>query len=57
MNPLPTLMTEKGEPHSTLLLSLYVDGDGKATKAQLKWFSSIISILANNWKAELEAVD
>ena len=44
--------TEKGEPHSTLLLSLYLDGDGKATKAQLKWFSSIISILANNWKAE-----
>ncbi len=41
--------TEKGKPHSTLLLSLYADGEGKATKAQLRWYSSIVSILANNW--------
>ena len=42
--------TEKGKPHSTLLLSLYADGEGKATKAQLRWFESIISILAHNWE-------
>ncbi len=42
--------TEKGKPHSTLLLSLYVEGEGKATKAQLRWFESIISILAHNWE-------
>ncbi len=36
--------------HSTLLLSLYVEGEGKATKAQLRWFESIISILAHNWE-------
>ena len=42
--------TAKGEPHSTLLLSLYVEGKGKATKAQLRWFESIISILAHNWE-------
>ena len=45
--------TEKGKPHSTLLLSLYVDGEGKATKAQLRWFSSIVSILANNWRTRV----
>ncbi len=42
--------TEKGKPHSTLLLSLYVEGEGKATKAQLRWFESIITILAHNWE-------
>ena len=45
--------TEKGKPHSTLLLSLYVDGEGKATKAQLRWFGSIVSILANNWRTRV----
>lgn len=42
--------TEKGKPHSTLLLSLYVEGEGKATKAQLRWYGSIIPILAHNWE-------
>ena len=42
--------TEKGQPHSTLLLSAYLDGQGKNTKPQLKWFSTIIPILATNWE-------
>ena len=44
--------TEKGKPHSKLLISAYVDGEGKNTKAQLKWFNSIVDVLANNWEAE-----
>lgn len=42
--------TEKGKQHSQLQMSAYVDGEGKSTKAQLKWFSSIVHVLANNWE-------
>lgn len=44
--------TEKGKLHSQLQMSAYVDGEGKSTKAQLKWFSSIVQILANNWEEQ-----
>lgn len=44
--------TEKGKPHSQLQLSTYLDGSvsAKATKAQLRWFSSIVEILLKNWE-------
>ena len=42
--------TEKGKNHSSLLMSAYTEGEGKSTKAQLKWFSSIVTVLANNWE-------
>lgn len=42
--------TEKAEPHSQLQMSAYVQGEGKSTKPQLKWFSSIVTVLANNWE-------
>ena len=38
--------TEKGKPHSQLQMSAYTEEEGKSTKAQLKWFSSIITVLA-----------
>lgn len=44
--------TEKGKPHSTLLMATYTEGDGKGTKPQLRWYSSILPILINNWEAE-----
>lgn len=42
--------TEKGKPHSQLQMTAYTEGEGKSTKAQLRWFSSIITVLANNWE-------
>ena len=42
--------TEKGKNYSSLLMSAYTEGEGKSTKAQLKWFSSIVTVLANNWE-------
>lgn len=42
--------TDKGEKHSQLQMTAYTQGEGKSTKAQLRWFSSIVQILANNWE-------
>ena len=42
--------TEKAKPHSQLQMTAYIEGEGKSTKAQLRWFSSIVQILANNWE-------
>ena len=44
--------TEKGKPHSQLQLSTYLDAgvEAKATKAQLRWFASIVEILLKNWE-------
>ena len=42
--------TEKGKNHSQLQMSAYIQGEGKSTKPQLRWFSSIVQILANNWE-------
>lgn len=43
--------TEKGKQHSKLLLNPYVaDTGGHGTKAQLRWFDSIVDVLANNWE-------
>lgn len=46
--------TEKAESHSQLQTSVYTDSLAEAhgTKAQLRWFSSIIDVLANNWETE-----
>ena len=48
--------TEKGKPHSQLQTSVYTDSYAEAhgTKAQLRWFSSIVDVLANNWESECE---
>ncbi len=45
------MATDKGKPHANLQLSAYVDGEGKNTKPQLKWFASIVDVLADNWEA------
>ena len=42
--------TEKGKPYSQLQMTAYVEGEGKSTKAQLRWFSSIVTVLQNNWE-------
>lgn len=44
--------TEKGKDYSQLQMSGYTDGAAKTTKAQLRWFKSIVPVLANNWEAE-----
>lgn len=44
--------TEKGKAYSQLQMTAFVDGEGKSTKAQLRWFKSIVSILVRNWGEE-----
>ena len=44
--------TEKGKDYSQMQSSGYVNGGAQNTNYQLRWFSSIVSVLANNWEAE-----
>ncbi len=42
--------TEKGEQYSQLEMSAYPVKEGNSTRYQLRWFSGIIDLLANQWQ-------
>lgn len=44
--------TDKGKPYSQMQMTGFVDEGAKNTKNQLRWFESIISVLANNWETQ-----
>ena len=47
----PTEKTLNGN-YGQLEMTSYQDGTGKNTKYQLRWFNTIVEILANNWETE-----
>ncbi|MEM9273806.1 MAG: hypothetical protein AAGA80_12685 [Cyanobacteria bacterium P01_F01_bin.143] len=47
----PTEKTLNGN-HGQLEMTSYQDGTGKNTKYQLRWFNTIVEILANNWEVK-----